>query len=317
MGQQGRTPPALDPGSAPPPTARADRGRTSGCPGRARAARASLARIAGTSPRARSSGGRALRSHPSRMNSVASQSSSSGCVGGSPCVPKSAGVATIPRAEILFPDPVHDHARGQGIVRGHQPAREPKPVQRLALGGRVQRRRQSGLHRLAFAQEAPALEHVRLARLGQLLHDGSKRNRPLVLLRVRSRRRQSVARGFQFGRDGPVVFPECCLLGGPALLRRDPQQAGDLRGQRRRGGGVRGRLRPRRRRGRVGHKRAKGFRLPELPRGGDARSRRRLAPFRFTVANHLLETFKFPPSGPAETRARSGLRRPDPRRPCC
>src|SRR5436190_21460759 len=34
---------------------------------------------------------------PLRINSVASQSSSSGCVGGSPRLPKSLGVATMPR----------------------------------------------------------------------------------------------------------------------------------------------------------------------------------------------------------------------------
>ena len=51
-----------------------------------------------------------------RMNSAASQSSSSGCVGCSPSLPKSFGGGHEPPAEVVLPDAVHQHAGGQRVV---------------------------------------------------------------------------------------------------------------------------------------------------------------------------------------------------------
>ena len=81
-----------------PPCGSAARARAGGCRDRARCSAGRDARTtADRSPRSRSAGGWPSWLHPARTNSVASQSSSSGCVGGSPCVPKSSLVSTMPR----------------------------------------------------------------------------------------------------------------------------------------------------------------------------------------------------------------------------
>ena len=82
--------------SSRPSGARAGRARAGGSPGRARAVRATPATPAGRRPRSRSAA--AWPSRPSRVrtNSVASQSSSSGWLGASPCEPKSSDVLTRP-----------------------------------------------------------------------------------------------------------------------------------------------------------------------------------------------------------------------------
>ncbi len=56
-----------------------------------------LRRSAGTWRRSRSGGSMCFMLQPRSTNSVASQSSSSGCDGLSPCVPKSSDVRTMPR----------------------------------------------------------------------------------------------------------------------------------------------------------------------------------------------------------------------------
>ena len=55
-------------------------------------------------------------SQPLSMNSTASQSSSSGWVGHSPCEPRSSSVRDEPLAEGELPQPVHEDARGQRVV---------------------------------------------------------------------------------------------------------------------------------------------------------------------------------------------------------
>ena len=58
-----------------------------------------------------------LTSQPSSRNCTASQSSSSGWLGGSPCEPKSSAVLTMPGAEDLEPEPVDRHPGRQRVVR--------------------------------------------------------------------------------------------------------------------------------------------------------------------------------------------------------
>ena len=56
-------------------------------------------------------------SQPLSRNSTASQSSSSGCDGSSPVIPKSPAVRTMPGAEELLPEAIHRHARRERVIR--------------------------------------------------------------------------------------------------------------------------------------------------------------------------------------------------------
>ena len=77
---------------------------------------ATRATTAGRWPRSRSARMHRFHAPASRMNSAASQSSSSGCEGWSPCVPKSSEVRTSTAAEQLLPDAIDGDARGQRII---------------------------------------------------------------------------------------------------------------------------------------------------------------------------------------------------------
>ena len=67
-------------------------------------------------------------SQPDSRNSTASQSSSSGCDGASPCDPKSSAVFTMPVPKTLLPKAIHGHARREGIRFVDQPLRQAEPV---------------------------------------------------------------------------------------------------------------------------------------------------------------------------------------------
>ena len=58
---------------------------------------------------------------PLRMNSSASQSSSSGCVGLSPCKPKLLDERHDAAAEVVLPDAIDHDAGSQRIVWGGDP----------------------------------------------------------------------------------------------------------------------------------------------------------------------------------------------------
>ena len=82
-----------------------------------------------------------FRLQPLSMNSTASQSSNSGCDGGSLCVPRSSGVLTKPGAEIRLPDAV-DHRSGRGRRMAiDQPAGAASGGWRCAGRQRIQERR--------------------------------------------------------------------------------------------------------------------------------------------------------------------------------
>ena len=92
------------------------------------------------------------------MNSLASQSSSSGCVGRSPCVPKSSRRAHDAAPENFLPDAIHRHARRQRIFGRDQPSRQCESRGLLARGQRRQNRECAGLHLGAVL--APIALHV-------------------------------------------------------------------------------------------------------------------------------------------------------------
>ena len=85
-----------------------------------------FARPAGRSRSSRSSVACSLTFQPVRTNSVASQSSSSGCDGGSPCEPKSSAGLHEAGAEIHLPEPIHRDPRRER-VRRIAPAIEQAP----------------------------------------------------------------------------------------------------------------------------------------------------------------------------------------------
>ena len=71
---------------------------------------------------------------PSLVNVVASQSRSSGWVGGSPWVPKSSLVKTRPRPKNCSQNRFTATRAVSGILLVHQPAGEAEAVGGLALG---------------------------------------------------------------------------------------------------------------------------------------------------------------------------------------
>ena len=81
----------------PPEAAAASGARSAYSPDRAPSVPGAPSSSAGRPPTSRSAGACASCSSPLSRNSEASQSSSSGCVGFSPCVPKSSDVRTMPR----------------------------------------------------------------------------------------------------------------------------------------------------------------------------------------------------------------------------
>ena len=88
---------------------------------------------------------------PRSMNSTASQSSSSGCVGRSPWRRVFAGFDnSVP--EVLLPNAIHGHAAGQRIVPTHKPFGQSQAVFRQSFGPWIQSRRSAGVYGFAGAQ---------------------------------------------------------------------------------------------------------------------------------------------------------------------
>ena len=71
---------------------------------------------------------------PDSRYRTASQSRSSGWLGGSPWVPKSSSVSTRPDAEDLSPEAIDGHAGRQRVPGIDQPPRQPEPILGLAVG---------------------------------------------------------------------------------------------------------------------------------------------------------------------------------------
>ena len=84
----------------------------------------------------------ALTSQPVRMNSVASQSSSSGCEGHSPCAPKSSTVFTMPVPKYICQKRFTVTRAEQRIAGIDQPFGEAQAIVRSAGGQRTAARRE-------------------------------------------------------------------------------------------------------------------------------------------------------------------------------
>ena len=112
------------------------------------------------------------------MNSVASQSSSSGCDGGAPCVPKSSLVSTMPRPKNCSHARLTATRAVSGLSLVDQPARQAQPVRHLIVAHRLQRRRRAGVDPLALVHEAaaPTDERRRPLVAGALAHHERSRD---------------------------------------------------------------------------------------------------------------------------------------------
>ena len=97
----------------------------------------------------------ALMLQPRATNSLASQSSSSGWLGGCPGRAEVVGRGDDPFAEVVQPDPVDHHARGQRMAGLGEPFREGQPA---AAGRGVLRGARPG-ERLRRGER---LQHARL-----------------------------------------------------------------------------------------------------------------------------------------------------------
>ena len=106
----------------------------------------------------------ALTSQPVRMNSVASQSSSSGCDGHSPCDAEIFDGLDDAGAEIHLPEAIHGDARQQRIAGIDQPFGEAEAIVRRAGGQRRQRGGNAGLHDFAGLIVCAADQQMRLFR---------------------------------------------------------------------------------------------------------------------------------------------------------
>ena len=112
----------------------------------------------------------ALTSQPESMNVVASQSSSSGWLGYSPCSPKFSDVLTRPVPKYLCQKRFHRHAGGERVVGLDEPAGEPQTIVRRIVRHRGQHRRHAGIHPLARHVVGAANQPERVAPGFHLLH---------------------------------------------------------------------------------------------------------------------------------------------------
>ena len=131
---------------------------------------------------------------PRSISSTASQSSSSGCDGGWPCVPKSSLVSTRPRPNSCSHRRLTLDARDQRVVAIDQPAGQAEAVGRQRVLHRRQRQRRARVHPLAARREGAALAQLvgRPLEAGAILHH--QRARELQVDERLARRLERVAR---------------------------------------------------------------------------------------------------------------------------
>ena len=109
---------------------------------------------------------------PSRTNSVASQSSNSGCVGGVPERPKFETLATMPRPKWRDHDLIHGNTGGQWVIGLGEPVRQSQP----APAGAGERRN----GRIGSSAPRSATRWARPASTGSPNPTGSPRSKQIV-----------------------------------------------------------------------------------------------------------------------------------------
>ena len=156
-------------------------------------------------------------SQPVRTNSVASQSSSSGCVGQLALGAEVLGGLDEPGAEEHLPDAVDRHAGRQRVVGIDEPRREAEPVAAARRSAAAAAGRHAGRTFAPWLVVLAADQHVRLARRRHLLHhhrrSGSRPQNFAPLPRefaARPRAPSRIAAGACFGRK---YAPQLVRLG--------------------------------------------------------------------------------------------------------
>ena len=153
---------------------------------------------------------------------MASQSSKSGWLGGSPWEPKSSAVFTrpVPKKSTGLPEPVYGDAAHQRVLGLDQPLRRSASWLRATiLRQRRQARRDDRGDLLPFWSYLPAPQDERLARPGHLLHDHRRRDLRLDRGTLRLQRSDLRGQGLPLDRDRrPIVRPDRRAVGvGPGL----------------------------------------------------------------------------------------------------
>ena len=157
---------------------------------------------------------------------MASQSSSSGCAGRRPWVPKSFSVSTRPRPKYDLPEPVDRHPRRERVRRVDEPAGQVQPVavgpcDAPAGGGRPGR---PGATVSAGRVKSPCVEQVGLAGLRPLADDHRRDD----LGRPRLDRGDRVAVGLRARVLVDERGEDDAILGVGPLLEDDVERGPDL-----------------------------------------------------------------------------------------
>jgi hypothetical protein len=153
------------------------------------------------------------------MNSAASQSSSAGCTGGSPCAEVVEHLAQAD-AEELLPEPVHEDPRRERIFARHEPLREVEPRE---LFLRLLLREKGGQRRLhggtAFVHPVAARQDSHDARVWRRFAHEAARQRLFSIGLFLLRSRDLFAQRRELGCDRAEVLCKLRPLLGSALFR--------------------------------------------------------------------------------------------------
>ena len=137
-------------------------------------------------------------------------------------------------AEDRLPQPVRQHARGQGVLPAHQPPSQRHPVRRLPRGQRAEHRGHPRRHLVAQRLEIAPQVHARDAplRRGQLAQDRGGLQRHLVQLTLQGRQPSTLLGQRRRHLANIVLQQQVALLGGafrllpPQGRQHRPRRAG-------------------------------------------------------------------------------------------
>ena len=114
--------------------------------------------------------------------------------------------------KVLLPKTIYDHARGQRIVRVHQPICQSEAIGRIGGIERVQHRRRRGVHLFALAQVSTARPEKGFARIFEFFHHRGDRQRIVEFFLGRFCFGERIARRTQSGRDGNIMLVQFLTL---------------------------------------------------------------------------------------------------------
>ena len=154
------------------------------------------------------------------MNSVASQSSNSGCDGHSPCDAEVFDGLHDAGAEIHLPEPIHGHAREQRIPGVNHPSCKSQAIVRSALRQRRQDSGHTGLHFIARLVISAARQHERVLANRTLGHHHDGGEAALEFFFFLTQRGEALPGFPHVRRRGVLQVIPAKLRGFPRFLRR-------------------------------------------------------------------------------------------------